>query len=88
MGYHHESRLPHDLIMHLPRPFTLCQHSPHVVLFPIESPVYLFASNKDAVWKLLILEVPHNARMRLSAKQFVHTCYQRSFVPELNSWPC
>ena len=50
--------------------------------------MYLLPSNKDAVWESLILEVPHIARMRLSAKQFVHAYCQRIFVPELNSWPC
>ncbi len=50
--------------------------------------VYLLPSNKDAMWKSLIGDVPHIARLRLTSQLWVHAHYQRAFVPDLFSWPC
>ena len=52
------------------------------------SAVYLLPASKDAIWKNLVSDAPHVARLRLTAKLHVHAHYHRIFVPELNSWPC
>ena len=52
------------------------------------SAVYLLPSRKDAAWKSLLADVSHVARLRLTSKLYVHAYYQRTFVPDLSSWPC
>ncbi len=52
------------------------------------SAVYLLPSGKDAVWKSLLADVSHIARLRLTSSMRVHAYYQRIFVPDLSSWPC
>ena len=52
------------------------------------SAVYLLPASKDAVWKNLVSDAPHVAKLRLTFKLHVHAHYHRIFVPELNSWPC
>ena len=66
----------------------LIQHAQNCRKLKTFSAVYLLPSSKDAAWKSLLQDLPHIARERIAAKEYVHAYYQRPFVPDMTAWSC